>query len=118
MHYPSFLPQNGPFSNLPTASNLGRTLRDVIIASRNKIDEVVTRDAQGLFSSCEWEAVVEGGDFHDGERAEWAMASVLRHVREEWAPRLYQVRAMLIITTFSDCFIDPFIIYSSTRTSQ
>ena len=50
----------------------------------------------------------------DGERVEWAMASVLRGVRQEWARSLYQVRAMLIITIFSDCFIDPCIIHSST----
>ena len=96
--------------------NLGWTLHDAIIASRNKIDEVVTRDAQGLFSSCEWEAVVDGGGVHfdDGERVEWAMASVLRGVREEWAPSLYQVRTTLLSATFPDCFIDPCIIHSPT----
>ncbi len=93
------------------------TVRDAIFATHNKIDEVVTREAQGALSSGEWEAVVGGGGVHfdDGERVEWAMTNVLRGVREEWAPSLYQARSTLPDATLSDCFIDPRIVHSPIR---
>ena len=68
-------------------------VRDMIFAGRKGVDEVLCAESEQCFSSDEWMGIMEsdGIRFEDGERVEWAMAAILRGVREPNAPSLYQV---------------------------
>lgn len=73
---------------LPLANRIepwADTVRDATILARNKTDDVVTREAQGVFWSDEWEVAVDAGGVHfdGGDRAELVAASVARGVRDE-----------------------------------
>ncbi|KAF9477702.1 hypothetical protein BDN70DRAFT_994783 [Pholiota conissans] len=65
----------------------------------NRIDEIMAHEAEAVFATEEWCAIVEGDGvrFEDGERVEWAMQSVLRGVKEAWAPTLYQTLVSAIL---------------------
>ena len=69
------------------------TVRDMILTARKAIDDVMARDAEACFNTPEWLEIMEndGDRFEDSERVEWAMGSVLRGVKETFAPSLYQV---------------------------
>lgn len=69
------------------------TVRDMILTARKAIDEVIAKEAEACFNTHEWMEIMEndGVRFEDGERVEWAMGSVLRGVKETFAPSLYQV---------------------------
>ncbi|KXN84931.1 hypothetical protein AN958_11914 [Leucoagaricus sp. SymC.cos] len=76
------------------------TVREMIHTGRKLIDELICKESEASFSSDEWMEIMEGDGarFDDSERVQWAMAAVLRGVREPWAAPLYQtlVSAILI----------------------
>lgn len=76
------------------------TVRDMILTGRKLIDEVICKESETTFSSDEWMEIMEsdGSRFGDVERVEWAMAAVLRGVKEAWAATLYQVRPLTLTT--------------------
>lgn len=69
-------------------------VRDMITTGRKLIDEVICKESEASFSSEEWIEIMEGDGsrFGDIEGVDWAMAALLRGVKEPWAPVLYQVR--------------------------
>ncbi|EKM74816.1 hypothetical protein AGABI1DRAFT_132857 [Agaricus bisporus var. burnettii JB137-S8] len=80
---------------LKLASNIDSwadTVRDMVLSGRKNIDEVICKDSEAAFSSDEWMEIMDsdGARFGDTERVEWAMAAVLRGVKESYAATLYQ----------------------------
>lgn len=67
--------------------------REMVIAARKTIDEVLATQAEKCFEQDEWLAIMEadGARFEDGERVEWVMESVVRGISEKNAGALYQV---------------------------
>ena len=76
----------------------GDISREMILSARKTIDEVLCKESEACFNSEEWMELMEadGVKFEDGEKVEWAMAAVLRGVKDAYAASLYQV-----------CFISP-----------
>ncbi|KAF9521830.1 hypothetical protein CPB83DRAFT_801138 [Crepidotus variabilis] len=74
-------------------------VRDMIFTARKAIDDVLAREAEACFNGDEWMEIMEndGARFEDGERVEWAMAAVLRGVKEPFAPSLYQTLVSSIL---------------------
>ncbi|KIM37117.1 hypothetical protein M413DRAFT_31068 [Hebeloma cylindrosporum] len=74
-------------------------VRDMIFAGRKGVDELLCVESEPCFSSDEWMAIMEndGVRFDDGERVEWAMAAILRGVKEPNAPSLYQTLVSSIL---------------------
>ena len=74
------------------------TAREMIMAARKNVDEVLAKEAETCFNGEEWMEIMEsdGVGFEDAERVEWTMGSVLRGVKEPFAPLLYQVFFMLL----------------------
>lgn len=74
------------------------TVRDMILTARKSIDDVIAKEAEACFNTHDWVEIMEndGVGFEDGERVEWAMGSVLRGVKEIFAPSLYQVSVSLL----------------------
>jgi hypothetical protein len=98
------------------------TVRDMILTARKAIDDVIAKEAEACFNTHEWVEIMEndGVRFEDGERVEWAMGSVLRGVKETFAPSLYQVSVpvyfkgaavKMLVADFS-------LIYSSSPSSH
>ncbi|PPR04884.1 hypothetical protein CVT24_007143, partial [Panaeolus cyanescens] len=77
----------------------GDISREMIFSARKVVDEVLTRESEKCFESEEWMEIMSGDGvrFEDGERVEWAMAAVLRGVREQWAPSVYQTLVSSIL---------------------
>ncbi|KAF9030400.1 hypothetical protein BJ165DRAFT_1535704 [Panaeolus papilionaceus] len=77
----------------------GDVSREMIFSARKVVDEVLTRESEKCFESEEWMEIMSGDGvrFEDGERVEWAMAAVLRGVKEQWAPSVYQTLVSSIL---------------------
>ena len=71
----------------------GDISREMILSARKTIDEVLCKESEACFNSEEWMELMEadGVKFEDGEKVEWAMAAVLRGVKDAFAASLYQV---------------------------
>ena len=71
----------------------GDISREMIMSARKTIDEVLCKESEACFNSEEWMELMEadGVNFEDGEKVEWAMAAVLRGVKDTFAASLYQV---------------------------
>lgn len=67
--------------------------RDMILAARKAIDEVLCSQANQCFEQIEWLTIMEadGAHFEDGEKVEWVMDAVRRGMTEKNAALLYQV---------------------------
>ena len=65
----------------------------MIFAGRKDIDEILCAESEQCFSSDEWMGIMEsdGVRFEDGESVKWAMAAILRGVKEPNTPSLYEV---------------------------
>jgi hypothetical protein len=72
------------------SSTLGR---EMIASARKTIDEVLCKESEACFYNEEWMELTEaeGIKFEDGEKVEWAMAAVLRRVKDAYAASLYLV---------------------------
>ncbi|KAJ2912999.1 hypothetical protein MD484_g7423, partial [Candolleomyces efflorescens] len=72
----------------------GDTVREMIYTARKTIDETLARESDACFGSEneDWsDIMLSGGDrFGDLEKVEWAMAAVLRGLKDSWAATLYQ----------------------------
>ena len=70
-------------------------VRDMLIAARKGIDDVLCTQAEVCFEQPEWLAIMEadGARFEDGERVEQVMEAVRRGLSEKNAASLYQVCA-------------------------
>ena len=73
-------------------------VRDMLIAARKAIDDVLCTQAEVSFEQAEWLAIMEadGGRFEDGEKVEQVMEAVRRGLSEKNAASLYQVRRSCI----------------------
>ena len=71
----------------------GDISREMITSARKTIDEVLCKESDACFNSSEWMELMEadGVRFEDEEKVGWAMAAVLRGVKDAYAPSLYQV---------------------------
>ena len=71
----------------------GDISREMILSARKTIDDVLCKESEACFNSDEWMELMEadGVKFEDGEKVEWAMAAVLRGVKDAYAASLYQV---------------------------
>lgn len=69
--------------------------KEMIVAARKTIDDVLCAKADECFEQSEWLAIMEsdGARFEDGERVEWVMEAIRRGLGEKNAGTLYQVRA-------------------------
>ncbi|PPQ89789.1 hypothetical protein CVT25_008168 [Psilocybe cyanescens] len=96
-------------------------VREMLVQGRAGVDEVLAKESERCFGAVggagagdekgdgedgeedgeagEWMEIMRSGGvrFEDGERVEWAMAAVLRGVREPWAPALYQTLVSSIL---------------------
>jgi hypothetical protein len=65
----------------------GDISREIIMSARKTIDEVLCKESEACFNSEEWVELMEGDGvkFKDGEKVEWAMAAVLRGVKDAYA---------------------------------
>ncbi|KAG5642183.1 hypothetical protein DXG03_003446 [Asterophora parasitica] len=72
-------------------------VRDMVLAGRKVVDEVVCGQSEACFGSSEWNQIMErdGAAFEDAERVEWIMASVGRGVSEQNAAQLYQASTLV-----------------------
>jgi len=63
----------------------------MIFAGRKGVDGILCAESEQCFSNDEWMGIMksDGVCFEDGERVEWAMAAILRGVKEPNAPSLY-----------------------------
>jgi BTB/POZ domain len=77
----------------------GDISREMIMSARKTIDEVLCKESEACFNSEEWMELMEcdGVKFEDGEKVEWAMAAVLRGVKDAYAASLYQVNVFLYL---------------------
>lgn len=91
--------------------------REMILAARKTIDDVLCSKSEECFEQQEWVQVMEadGIRFEDGERVEWVMDAVKRGLTEKNAPMVYQVRyltcslSIYLTGQFVDsCFVYPF----------
>ena len=80
----------------------GDISREMILSARKTIDDVLCKESEACFNSEEWMELMEadGVKFEDGEKVEWAMAAVLRGVKDAYAASLYQVCIFLYISVF------------------
>ncbi|KAG5636467.1 hypothetical protein H0H81_007947 [Sphagnurus paluster] len=74
-------------------------VRDMVLAARKTIDEVVCTQSEACFSEKAWDEIMEndGVAFDDAERVEWIMASVGRGANERNAASLYQTLVSSIL---------------------
>ena len=80
----------------------GDISREMVMTARRTMDEVLCKESEACFNSDEWMELMEadGVRFEDGEKVEWAMAAVLRGVKDAYAASLYQVYISLIKSFF------------------
>lgn len=69
--------------------------KEMILAARKTIDDVLCTQAEQCFEQSEWLTIMEadGARFEDGERVEWIMEAVRRGMNEKNAGMLYQVHS-------------------------
>ncbi|PPQ99852.1 hypothetical protein CVT24_009603 [Panaeolus cyanescens] len=75
------------------------TSRDMILHARQFVDEVLAKECELCFESDDWMGFMDedGGGFEDWEKVEWVMAAVLRGMKEDWAPTVYQTLVSSIL---------------------
>ena len=68
--------------------------RDMILAARKTIEEVLCNQAEQCFEQSEWLSIMEadGARFEDGEQVEWVMSAIRQGMNEKNAAMLYQVK--------------------------
>ena len=68
-------------------------VREIVLAARRNVDEVLCEQADACFEQPEWLSVMDadGGRFEDGEKVEWVMDCVLRGLTCQNAGMVYQV---------------------------
>ena len=68
--------------------------REMILAARQNVDEVLCTKAEECFEQREWLEILEndGVRFEDGERVQEVMDAIKRGLSEKNAPMIYQVR--------------------------
>jgi len=73
--------------------------REMILAARKTIDDVLCSKSDECFEQPEWLQVMEadGVRFEDGEKVEWVMDAVRRGLTEKNAPMLYQTLVSSIL---------------------
>lgn len=73
--------------------------RDMLLAARKTIDDVLCNQAVECFEQDEWLEIMEadGAHFEDGERVEWVMDSIRRGMNEKNAAMLYQTLVSSIL---------------------
>lgn len=78
-------------------------VKDMVLAARKTIDEVLSTQADQCFEQSEWLEIMEGDGarFEDGERVELIMDAVRRGMSEKNAAILYQVRVCLFYISHS-----------------
>jgi len=83
--------------------------REMILAARKNIDDVLCARAEECFEQPEWLELLEvdGVRFDDDDKTDWVMDAVKRGLNEKSAPMVYQVRY----------FVSLFLMYSWTNSS-
>ncbi|TDL16162.1 hypothetical protein BD410DRAFT_902200 [Rickenella mellea] len=75
--------------------------REMVLAARKVVDDVLCRDADKCFEQPEWLAMMDHADtgvsFDDGEKVEWVTESLRRGLNEGNAGSLYQVLVSQIL---------------------
>ena len=91
----------------------GDTVRDMVLAARKTIDDVVCTQAAECFEQPEWLEIMEadGVRFEDGEKVEMLLDSLRRGLSEKNAPMVYQVRSSMVRSRMSYDFADLFSTY-------
>ena len=86
----------------------GDTVRDMVLAARKTIDDVVCTQAAECFEQPEWLEIMEadGVRFEDGEKVEMLLDSLRRGLSEKNAPMVYQVRSSMVRSRMSYDFAD------------
>lgn len=79
----------------------GETVRDMVMAARKTIDDVVCSQAVECFEQPEWLEIMEadGVRFEDGEKVEMLLDSLRRGLNEKNAAMTYQVRCLKSLST-------------------
>ena len=75
----------------------GDIVREMVLQARKGMDELLCRESDACFKADEWMEIMESNAvrFEDGERVEWVNAAIMRGVKEQSAPSLYQVCSFL-----------------------
>ena len=73
------------------------TVREMVLAARKNVDEVLCEQVEACFDQPEWLSVMDadGGRFEDGEKVEWVMDCVRRGLTDQNAAMVYQVRLVV-----------------------
>lgn len=68
--------------------------RELVLAARNKIDEVLCVNLENAFEQEEWLAILErdGAGFNDDDHISWIMEAIRRGLNDNNAAMVYQVR--------------------------
>ncbi|TFK20466.1 hypothetical protein FA15DRAFT_673452 [Coprinopsis marcescibilis] len=74
-------------------------VKENLFSARKTIDETICRESEVCFGIDEWMEIMEneGAGFEDGQKVEWAMAAVLRGVKDSYAAVLYQTLVASIL---------------------
>ena len=90
-----------------------KSMRDMVLAARKTIDDVVCTQAAECFEQPEWLEIMEadGVRFEDGEKVEMLLDSLRRGLSEKNAPMVYQVRSSMVRSRMSYDFADLFSTY-------
>ncbi|TFK20474.1 hypothetical protein FA15DRAFT_625369 [Coprinopsis marcescibilis] len=74
-------------------------VKENLFSARKTIDETICRESEVCFGIDEWIEIMEneGAGFEDGQKVEWAMAAVLRGVKEPSSAVLYQTLVASIL---------------------
>lgn len=93
------------------------TVRDMVVAARKTIDDVVCSHAAECFELPEWSEIMEadGVRFEDGEKVEMLLESMRRGLSEKNAAMAYQVGpARFLLRAFrTDNVVSPLSIWCS-----
>ncbi|KAF6748133.1 hypothetical protein DFP72DRAFT_581783 [Ephemerocybe angulata] len=89
----------------PVIEPWGDTVRDAILAGRKMVDECIAKESHACFETGDWMEIMESEAMDDGasqrfgdkDKVEWAMASILRGVKEPSAGVLYQTLVSSIL---------------------
>lgn len=70
------------------------TVRELVLAARKKMDELICTSVEEAFEQEEWLAILErdGAGFNDADQVRWVMDSIRRGLSESTAGTVYQVR--------------------------
>ncbi|KAF8527101.1 hypothetical protein JB92DRAFT_2699425 [Gautieria morchelliformis] len=75
------------------------TIREVVLAARKNVDDVLCEHVDACFEQPEWLSVMDadGGRFEDGEKVDWVMDSVRRGLTHQNAAIVYQTLVSSIL---------------------